>query len=263
MKASGIAEYYARRAAEYERIYARPERQDDLRTLRDRVARLLADHDVLEIACGTGYWTRVIAPRARSILATDVGAEVLEIAVRSQRADRRSAGEGAAVKAQPAGDARSVSDPILREETGPADRPACSPQPASPPGPCFVRADAFDLGRVEGRFTAGFAGFWWSHLRKDEIARFLESFHARLGGCARVLFIDNRYVEGSSTPISRTDEEGNTYQRRRLDDGSENEIVKNFPAPAELRAAVGGSGRAVEIAELTYYWTLSYEVVCK
>ena len=34
------------------------------------------------------------------------------------------------------------------------------------------------------------------------------------------LFIDNRYVEGSSTPIARRDAEGNTYQRPSLDDGS-------------------------------------------
>ena len=38
-----MLEYYRRRAASYERIYARPERQADLREL--------------ELACGTGWWT--------------------------------------------------------------------------------------------------------------------------------------------------------------------------------------------------------------
>ena len=34
-----LADYYAQRAAEYERIYAKPERQADLAALRDRIGR--------------------------------------------------------------------------------------------------------------------------------------------------------------------------------------------------------------------------------
>jgi hypothetical protein len=40
---------------------------------------------------------------------------------------------------------------------------------------------------------------------------------------ARVVMLDNRYVSPSSTPLSRQDEHGNTYQQRSLDDGSVHE----------------------------------------
>ena len=46
--------YYGKRASEYEKIYDKPERQAELAWLRERIPRLFAGRDVLEIACGTG-----------------------------------------------------------------------------------------------------------------------------------------------------------------------------------------------------------------
>ena len=70
-----LVEYYARRANEYERIYQKPERQTDLASLRKLFRQALAKHDVLEIACGTGYWTQIIAETAKSITATDINSD--------------------------------------------------------------------------------------------------------------------------------------------------------------------------------------------
>lgn len=75
-----LADYYARRAPEYERFYDKPERQADLSLLRERVARLFARRRVLEIACGTGYWSSVMARDAREVTALDVNEEVLALA---------------------------------------------------------------------------------------------------------------------------------------------------------------------------------------
>ena len=205
--------YYARRAAEYERIYERPERQGDLARMREVVPRLLAGRDLLEVACGTGYWTCVIAPLARSILATDVGEEVLEIA---------------RAKSYPPGRVR------------------------------FASADAMALGQPRGPLDAAFIGFFWSHVEKSRLAGFLRGLHAVLKPGARVVAVDNRFVAGSSTPLSRTDSAGNTYQRRRLADGSDHEVLKNFPAAEDLRRTVAPIGEEVEVQELTYYWVLSY-----
>ena len=212
MSDPSLLTYYARRAAEYERIYQKPERQDDLRVLADRLRELFTSRRILEIACGTGYWTERIAPAAQHIVASDANEEVLEIA-------------------------GSKPYPTARVD--------------------FTRADAFDLSTISGTFDAAFAGFWWSHLKKSELASFLHQLDERLEPRSLVAFIDNRYVEGSSTPISRVDEEGNSYQLRRLDDGSEHEVLKNFPSEEELRAAAGPR-EAVTIELHPYYWLLSY-----
>ncbi|MFC5472534.1 class I SAM-dependent methyltransferase [Paraherbaspirillum soli] len=72
--------YYAKRAANYEAIYQRPERQDELLMLQVRVQELLENHDVLELACGTGFWTEQIAASAKSVLALDINPEMIALA---------------------------------------------------------------------------------------------------------------------------------------------------------------------------------------
>lgn len=79
MQDSETERYYRARAREYEQIYYR----DDIersRELADEAARLrdLADgRDIIELACGTGYWTRIMARTARSVLATDLSEEMI------------------------------------------------------------------------------------------------------------------------------------------------------------------------------------------
>lgn len=80
MVKNDMAEYYAKRAASYEEIYTRPERQDELLTLQVRVQELLEGHDVLELGCGTGFWTEQLAASAKSVTATDINPEVMKLA---------------------------------------------------------------------------------------------------------------------------------------------------------------------------------------
>jgi hypothetical protein len=62
-----LSDYYRDRAAEYDAIYAKPERQDDLATLRGPLTRL-AGGRILETAAGTGYWTQVLSASAARFL---------------------------------------------------------------------------------------------------------------------------------------------------------------------------------------------------
>ena len=185
MKKTKITEYYANRASEYEFIYQKPERQRDLEQIKTKLSRVFYGLDVLETACGTGYWTRFACRSAKSITATDYNVEVLNIA---------------------------------REK----DYGNCPVK--------FVKADAYVLDEVDGLFNAALVGFWWSHVPISKLDEFLKVMHSKLSGGARIIIFDNRYVEGNSTPISRTDDEDNTYQIRKLSDGSTYEVLKNFPS---------------------------------
>lgn len=72
--------YYARRAAEYEHIYARPERQQELGVLHSTIERAFAGRRIIDIACGTGFFTATAARGARSVNGIDVNEETLAIA---------------------------------------------------------------------------------------------------------------------------------------------------------------------------------------
>ena len=77
-----LVEYYQARAPEYDAIYAKPERQSDLRRLEHDLPRAFEDRQCLEIACGTGYWTQFLARSARSLTGVDVTPATLAIAQR-------------------------------------------------------------------------------------------------------------------------------------------------------------------------------------
>lgn len=213
MASAELVDYYRRRAREYEAIYAKPERQADLSFLKKYVPERLAGRRVLEVACGTGYWTVLAARTAASISAVDAAEEPMRIAMAKDYGERN-----------------------VR----------------------FELADAYALSPLLGTFDAALAVFWWSHIPLGRIAEFLASLHARLQLGARVVLMDNRYVDGSSTPISERDAEGNTYQLRRLADGSENRVLKNFPTEAELRAQLAPQAREFSYRALDYYWLAEY-----
>ncbi|WP_369264960.1 trans-aconitate 2-methyltransferase [Streptomyces sp. R35] len=69
--------YYRAGAAEYDRPYAEYE---DLQRLLAVVDDLPIAGDVLELACGTGQWTPLLAARADSVTAVDAATEVVALA---------------------------------------------------------------------------------------------------------------------------------------------------------------------------------------
>ena len=83
-----VARYYASSTQAADAALSRAERANDLSKVRERIAQLVRGKSVLELACGTGYWTEVIAATAERVLATDILDEMIE------RAQRRRLPEG-------------------------------------------------------------------------------------------------------------------------------------------------------------------------
>jgi SAM-dependent methyltransferase len=210
-----MTDYYAKRASEYEHIYHKPERQENLQELQKILSKAFSGLDLLEIACGTGYWTHFASHSAKSIIATDYNEEVLTIAKQKNY----------------------EKCPIT-----------------------FLKADAYTLDNINESFSGALVAFWWSHVTKAKLADFLQILHSKLSEDATVIILDNRYVEGSSTPINRTDNKGNTYQIRKLSDGSIHEVLKNFPSKDEFNNQIKSFTSDYTFEELDYFWLAQYKL---
>jgi len=218
-----LRRYYAQRAPSYDAVYAKPERQADLRAIEAWLPAWFEGRDGLEIACGTGWWTPHAARLSRHWCATDANPQMLALA----RAKASLAG------------------------APPID---------------FRLLDAWTLQDVPlGRYDALFAGFWWSHVPRERLASWLGVLHQRLAPGAVIVMLDNRFVPGSSTPISRWDAAGNTWQSRPLAGHGTHEVLKNFPDEREAVAAVAEAGGGVAVRDVRWhlwphYWALSWRL---
>ena len=74
--------YYDLRAGEFELVYQRddPDRLREQSLIAESIKDCFRGLNVLEIACGTGYWTKFLAESAAKITALDGSEEMLEIA---------------------------------------------------------------------------------------------------------------------------------------------------------------------------------------
>jgi len=204
-----LQQYYQQRAKEYEAIYDKPERQDDLEVLYISLQELVSNANVLEIACGTGYWTKTMAKTCHSIQAIDYSTSVLEIA-----------------------QAKEYGNTQVN----------------------FQQEDFWKLQAPKIKKDVVFGGFIWSHIPNEKLIDFLQLLRQQIKEGGKLLFIDNQYVAGSSTPISRTDKHGNTYQTRRLANGKEFEVLKNFPNSREVYELIRKMKLVVEWIDYKYFW---------
>jgi 2-polyprenyl-3-methyl-5-hydroxy-6-metoxy-1,4-benzoquinol methylase len=208
-----LIQYYKERAKEYEQVYLKPERQDDVQSATSILQEQFLKKEVFEIACGTGFWTERIAQTATSVLATDINETVLEVA-RQKR--------------------------------------------YSPAQVTFERADVFNYCS-ERKYESLFGAFIWSHIPLQSIDRFLRILNSFTSPDGTIVLMDNNFVNGSSSPITYTNEDENTFQTRRLEDGTTHLIMKNFPTENFLREKLADIAIDIQYIKLKYFWILCYK----
>ncbi|QOY95865.1 class I SAM-dependent methyltransferase [Massilia sp. UMI-21] len=219
MSTKPVADFYTAIADHYDAQFhdeSDEDRQDDLDDVAEQVAELMRGHTVLELGCGTGYFTDVIAETATSVLATDVSEAMLNVA--------REHGEGLENVTYRVVDALNLTNELPAEL---------------------------------GKFTAVFAGFLWSHFKKEEQDAFLAGLRARIGANALLVLIDDEYVEGASPTVARTDQQGNTWAQFMDAEGNRHELPKNYPTDSALRKRLGTAVREIKIGRWDSCWALT------
>ena len=75
-----VAKYYALLGEAGEDKYLEPDMDEDIDDMSIHLGNLLSGHTVLELGCGTGFWTEIVAESAQSVLALDINAGLVDIA---------------------------------------------------------------------------------------------------------------------------------------------------------------------------------------
>lgn len=205
-----LTSYYNDRAKEYDKVYEIPEEQEDLVKATELFQNIFLNKSVLEIACGTGYWTEQISITASSILATDINKSVIDIARTRHFTDN-------------------------------------------------VTFDVVDMNslKAEKMFDGLFGGFIWSHILLQDIDKTLGILKDRIIKNGDIVFVDSKQVNGSAhdkKKITKVDEFGNTFQTRKLGNGTTHEVLKNFPSTEFLIDKLSKISSDINIIELKHYW---------
>ena len=212
-----VARFYAKAAASWDDRVLDEDQEADYDEVADGIAPLVADQTVLELACGTGRWTEVLAEEAAHVIAVDINEAMLE------QARERDLPDGQATFLQ--ADALNLPDDFLPEGVAPV--------------------------------KTVFIGFWWAHLTRAAQEALLAHLRARLGKDVQLIVLVDEYVEGVSEPIARTDAQGNTFQVMVAPDGERFELPKGYPTDSALRKRLANAAREIRVARWESCWVLT------
>ncbi len=211
-----LVSYYKDRATEYEKIYLKPERQNDLQKATTILQSLFSQKTVFEIACGTGYWTEKIAETATSIYAIDINKSVIDIA-----------------------ENKHYKTKVI-----------------------FELADIYNFS-LDKKYESAFGGFIWSHIPLQGLDKFITKIKDVVTSDGTIVFMDNHYIEGSNHTITKTDQQGNTYQTRKLKNGTSHLVLKNFPTQEFIFSKLSSIATEINFVNLTYFWIVSFRLTKK
>jgi len=212
-----INDYYNRRADEYEQIYFRkiPKRRKEIDDEVSRLVSLADDKDILEFACGTGYWTSRISKTAKSITAFDASYEMIQQARQKE-----------------------YLCPIA-----------------------FIQADLNNIPLRDVQFDLICLGFWFSHHPRQKFINLFETIKRHLKNEGKIWMIDNNPpAEGPLKYSTGSDEFGNNYKKRFLDNGESFIIIKNYFSKDDLIEVFSPDFKIARLTFDEYYWSIELEL---
>jgi len=212
MKGDQTIEYYQKRAPEYDKIYFRdnPDRQAELGAMYTASRQALRERHVLDAACGTGYWTKIVSEQASSIVGVDINPGTLAEAGRKHY--------------------------------------VC---------PTYLaRGDFFHPPFRERRFTGLLATYVLSHVRREDIGSLRNELGRLIKAGSPAFICDNNPVCEPIPDLIWDEGHVNSYRRRRLENGEEYIILKNYFKEGELAAMFESWGTIEKLVYDTYYWSV-------
>jgi ubiquinone/menaquinone biosynthesis C-methylase UbiE len=203
-------EYYQKRAQEYEKIYFRdvPPRQAELKRLYELSRKVMAGKRVLDLACGTGFWTEFISEEAKLIVGVDINSGTL---VEAQKKKYKNLTE-------------------------------------------FVLADFERLPFAGGSFDALLATFILSHVRRQDIGGLKDHLKTLIKPGSPVFLCDNNLITEIVPVLNWDGEHVNSYVNRKLENGEQYRILKNYYNRQELVDITSSWGKLETLIFETYYW---------
>lgn len=225
-------DYYRARSSEYDAWFLREGRYDhgpeatarwreEVREVEVALEAFAPRGRVLELACGTGWWTeRLAAYVARglvsAITAVDASPEVIA-RNRARLAERYGA-------------------PVL-------DRTR------------YVEADLFAWTPEARAYDVVFFSFWLSHVPPARAAEFWSTVRGALAPGGRAFFIDSRREEtATSRDQALPRDEASVTLTRSLGDGRRFRIVKVFHDPDALGARLASLGWRADVRQTPTYF---------
>jgi len=215
-KSKSIVDYYRARAPEYEQIYYRdvPERRKEIDDQCKNIKIIAQNKTVLDLACGTGYWSKVASETAKEVVASDIAPEM-------------------------------ISQAKTKKYNCPVE---------------FLVSDLYHLSLKPNSFDLIILGFWLSHEPKQHYSILFDSITAPLKPGGRIWMIDNNPpAEGPQLDSTGVDEHGNNLKVRRLDNGNEYVILKNYFSKEELEKVLSERFRIIDFVYKKYYWSVLLE----
>jgi demethylmenaquinone methyltransferase/2-methoxy-6-polyprenyl-1,4-benzoquinol methylase len=112
----------------------------------------------------------------------------------------------------------------------------------------YLQADLFTW-RPERTYDSVFFGFWISHVPDELLDDFLQMVAEALRPGGTLFWVDGRYEPASTAIDHQLPGLESQLMTRRLNDGREFQIVKNFYDPAALTRRFAAAGLKVAIRE--------------